>query len=353
MPNVHFSKSKIIGISACVPEKIVHNKDYTWIDENERKQLIEVTGIKQRRVAGENVTTSDMCFVAAEKLIKQLDLDLSQIGFLVFVTQSRDYYLPQTSAILQHRLGLPQSCMSFDVAMGCSGYTYGLSMLSGLLEHSDSKFGLLLAGDVSTRTTPFTDKSTHPLFGDTGTATLMEKCNDSSTSYFNFGNDGGRHEAIIIRNGYFRNGFPVGSFDNTIVSQGIERSKMDLELNGADVFHFSITDVPANMKKLLKTTGMTNDDIDFFILHQANKLILQTIGKILKIPQEKIPINIDRYGNTSVGSIPLCMVTELRNQLQTKKLKLFITGFGVGLSWGSALIETENICIPELQYISS
>ncbi len=351
MPDIKFSGSRIIGLSACVPEKIFNNSDYFWLSKKERQQFIDVTGIEKRHIADKNIIASDMCQKAAEVLLRDLNIPASEIGILIFVSQSRDYYLPQTSAILQHKLGISQSCMAVDISLGCSGYINGLSILCGLLETSDSKYGLLLAGDISTRTTPYTDKSTFPLFGDAGTATIVEKSNPSSSSFFNFGNDGSRHEAIIIRDGYFRNGISEKSLKKKKVSKGIHRKKIDLELNGIEVFRFSITEVPVSIRKIFKTAEITTENIDYFVLHQANKIIIQTIGKILKIPPEKIPINLDRYGNTSVGSIPLCMVTELREQLQTKKLKLLLSGFGVGLSWGSAVIETDNIHVSELQYI--
>jgi 3-oxoacyl-[acyl-carrier-protein] synthase III len=342
---------KIAGISACVPSHIVYNNDYDRIPDDERKKLIEVTGIHQRHVASDRITTSDMCFVAARKLLHDMNISPSDIGFLVFVSQSRDYYLPHTSAILHHRLSLPETTPAFDISLGCSGYPYALSVISSMMNHADCEFGLLLAGDISTRTTPVTDKSTYPLFGDAGTATILTKTKESHPSIFNFGNDGSRHEAIIIRNGYFRNGFPPEGFEKIEISPGIIRSKMDLELNGTDVFHFSITDVPVSVKKILKATGFVNDYIDFFIFHQANKLIVETITKILKLSSCKVPQNLDRFGNTSIASIPLCMVTELKKDLGSRKLRLLLSGFGVGLSWGNAIIETNHVHISDLQYL--
>ncbi len=342
---------KIIGISACVPSNIVYNNDYDIITADERKKLIEVTGIHQRHVASAKITTSDMCFVAARKLLHDMNISPSNIGFLVFVSQSRDYYLPHTSAILHHRLGLPETTPAFDISLGCSGYPYALSVISSMMNHADCELGLLLAGDISTRTTPVTDKSTYPLFGDAGTATIVKKTKENHPSVFNFGNDGSRYEAIIIRNGYCRNGFPPEGFEEEEIAPGIVRSKMDLELNGADVFHFSITDVPVSIKKLLKATNTVNEDIDFFVFHQANKLIVETIAKILKLKSSMVPMHLDRFGNTSIASIPLCMVTELNQELSNQKLRLLLSGFGVGLSWGNAIIETDRIQVSELQYL--
>lgn len=353
MPLVTTDYSRIIGVSACVPSKVIANSDYKWVGLNERRKFIEITGIEKRHVASSKTTTADLCERAANVLIDEMGVDRNKIGFLMFVSQSRDYYLPQTSSILQHKLRLPQSCMASDVALGCSGYIYGLSMMSSLLEKSDSEYGLLLAGDVSTRTTPYSDKSTHPLFGDAGTATIIRKSEDLSKAYYSYGNDGERFDAIIIRNGMFRNGFPPDGFRKRKISKGIVRSKMDLELNGADVFHFSITDVPASIKMLMKQTGFLIDDIDYLILHQANKLIINTIAKIVKFPPEKTPINLDRFGNTSVASIPLCLVSELKNSLQEQKLRLLLTGYGVGLSWGNACIETDKIVVPDIQFMET
>jgi len=351
MTLVHIENIKIAGISACVPDNIIHNVDYNLISEEERNAFIKLTGIHKRHVASDRITPSDMCFIAAETLLRELDIPAKDIGFLIFVSQSRDYYLPHTSAILHDRLGLSQSTPAFDISLGCSGYPYALSVISSLMNHSDKEYGLLLAGDMPTKASPITDKSTYPLFGDAGTATILKKTPQSSPSWFSYGNDGSRHEAIIIRNGCFRNGCPPESFEKKEISPGIIRSKMDVEMNGADIFMFSITDVPVSIKKFLKATDLRNNDIDYFVLHQANKKIIDTISKILKIDPEIVPQNLDRFGNTSVASIPLCMVTELKNELQTKKLRLFLSGFGVGLSWGNAIIETDHIHVCDLQYI--
>jgi len=353
MPDVIFNHIEISGISACIPSQVKLNMDYQWIAKDKRKQLIDLTGIEQRHVAPPGIHASDMCRTAAEKLLQDLNISPKDIGIMLFVSQSRDYYLPHTSAILQHTLGLSQQCLVSDISMGCSGYVYGLSFISSLLEHSDAKYGLLLAGDVSTRSTSYMDKSTYPLFGDAGTATIVKKTDKPVKSQFSYGNDGSRFESIIIRNGMSKHHSPRSGFRKRKISQGIYRSKMDLELNGPEIFHFAITDVPVHIKSLMKKTGLEANDIDFFILHQANRLMLETIGKILKVPKEKIPIHLDRYGNTSSASIPLCMVTEIQEQLRNRKLRLLLSGFGVGLSMGSAVIETNCIHISDLQYIDA
>jgi len=335
-------------MAATVPQPQEHNADYNWISRKERDSLIRNIGVETRRVAPKGVTTADLCMTAAEKLLDELKWDRQEIELLVFVSQSRDYLVPTTACIVQDRLGLSHSCIAYDVGLGCSGYVYGLSMVGSMMQSGAIKKALLMVGDISTLTTSYRDKSTYPLFGDVGTVTALEYDTGAKPMLFNLQTDGSGYKALIIQDGGARNKMSRKSFDIKKVSKGIHRSRLNLELDGIEVFNFSLREVVPNIKILLKHKEKTMDDVDYLVFHQANRLINETLRKMLKVAPEKVPYSIREYGNTSGSSVPLTMVTQLRDQLTKGRVKLLLSAFGVGLSWGSVLLETDNIVCPEV-----
>jgi 3-oxoacyl-[acyl-carrier-protein] synthase-3 len=339
---------RLTGISACVPSKEFHNMDYDWIPVAERELLIKTTGVEKRRIADLGMTTADFCFVAAEKLLNEQKWNRTDIDVLIFVSQSRDFLLPCTGVILQNKLGLSKSTLAFDIPLGCSGFVYGISVIGSLLSKGTLKKGLLLVGDISTINCSVQDKSTYPLFGDAGTAATFEYDPNASPMYFNLQSDGAGWEAISIPDGGMRNFASKESFDYHNIEDGIIRNRVQLTLSGIDVFNFSLREVTPNINALLGAFGKTPEQFDYFIFHQANLLMNESIRKKLRLPKEKVPYTLPKYGNTSSASIPLTMVSEIRNELTSKKLSLLLCGFGVGLSWGTALIETDSIACPEV-----
>lgn len=333
--------TEIVALAACVPKRKVRTEDYDLISASEQKMFIQGTGIKERRVADVNTCTSDMCFASANKIINELKIDRSEIDVLIFVSQSPDYFLPATSIILQNKLGLSKSTMAFDINLGCSGYIYGLSVLSNFLSISGMRKALLLCGDKSTQSTNYHDKSTFPLFGDAGTATLLKRNEQAKSMYFNLQSDGSGEEAIIIRGGATRHPSDENTYVLKEVSPGISRCQRDLELDGVEVFNFSLREVMPNVVDLLSFSSTELDDIDYLVMHQANKLMNESVRKKLKFPVERTPYSLEQFGNTSSASIPLTIVTELKDKLQGEK-QLLLSGFGVGFSWGSALMTTNS-----------
>ncbi|MCB9188345.1 MAG: ketoacyl-ACP synthase III [Flavobacteriales bacterium] len=291
---------------------------------------------------------SDLCFEAAEKLLQELNWDKASIDIVIFVSQSSDYYLPATAILLQNRLGLNKSTLAFDVSLGCSGYIYGLNIISSMMSSGILKRGLLLVGDISTNSTNYKDKSSFPLFGDSGSATALEFDQIAKPMLFSMGSDGSGSNAIIIPGGGTRNKFNENSLTEEIISEGITRHQLNIILEGLDIFNFSIKEVPKNISSLLSEASKTVDDIDFFVLHQANRIINETIRKKLKIESEKVPYSIGQYGNTSSGSIPLTIQTELNHILMSGNHRMILSGFGVGLSWGSVMLSTSSLTIPKL-----
>ncbi len=339
---------RIAGLSACVPKKTLSNHDYNWITEKERKQLIQMIGVETRHVAVPGQTTSDLCFQAAEQLLGTLGWERSEINLLVFVSQSRDYIIPSTSAILQDRLRLPKTCMAIDVNLGCSGYVYGLSVIGSLMKSTGMAKALLLVGDLSNVTSCYRDKSTFPLFGDAGTATALELRPGFAPMQFNLQTDGSGYEAIIIPDGGVRNLMNKKSFNIKKYGDGIYRSRLHIALNGIEVFNFSLREVVPNIKTTLKHFNRPLDEFSYLVFHQANRLINETIRKMLKVDPARVPYSLHDYGNTSCSSIPLTMVTQLSKELGEKPQKLLLSAFGIGLSWGTVLIETDGIVVPEI-----
>ncbi|MGZ4048539.1 MAG: ketoacyl-ACP synthase III [Bacteroidia bacterium] len=336
------SNSNILAICSCVPKGIERTTDYDLITPEEQELFIKTTGIKERRVASSNTTCSDLCYASANHIFEKFDCK-EDIDIVIFVSQSPDYYLPATSVLLQHRLGLKKSCLAFDINLGCSGYVYGLSVISNLLQGGQLKKALLLVGDKSTTSTSRTDKSTYPLFGDAGTATLLEHTESLSNWYFNLQSDGSGKNSIIIEHGHSRNPFDK-SFEEVVeIEPGISRAKKHLVLDGLDIFNFALKEVAPNINSLIEQSGILKEQIDYFIFHQANKLINESVRKKLKVEPAKVPYSIELYGNTSSASIPLTMCFALKGELKSKRLTLLLSGFGVGFSWGSVILQTENV----------
>lgn len=349
MANFFTNNIGIHSIAAAVPKQAVSNYDYSTLSEQERAFLIKTTGIEQKRLAPDTLTSSDLCFKAAEAIFNTGKAKRDEIELLIFVSQSNDYFLPATAAVLQHRLELPKTTMAFDVGLGCSGYIYGLTIASSLMQTCGFKKALVLAGDVSSTTCSIEDKSTYPLFGDAGTASLLTHTNDEQSWYGNLHTDGSGAEAIIISDGMSRNRPTPMSFELQDVAPGIRRAPMQLALKGDQIFAFSIKEVPSSIQTLLKQHNKNIEEIDYFVMHQANKLMNETIRKKLKITPEKTPYSLNEFGNTSSASIPLTMVTRLAGQLETPS-KLLLSGFGVGLSWGNLFIENGKIhCLPLIE----
>ncbi len=342
IPNI-----KLSGLSACVPKHTEDNKNFSLVSEEDRETFINTVGIRFRRIAADGVTASDLCFTATEKLLIDLNWNREEIKVLVFVTQTPDYLIPNTSSLLQEKLKLSKNCLAFDVNLGCSGYVYGLSIVSSLLQNMPGGKALLLVGDISTRTISMKDKSTAPLFSDAGTATAIE-FSANHQIHFNLQTDGKEFDDIIISDGGYRNPVSVNSFTETEYEKGIVRNNLQMKLDGAKIFNFALREIAPNINTLLTEKQIEKSSIDYFVFHQANKLMIESVRKKLKVEPEKVPYSLYDFGNTSSATVPLTMLVKLREQLVSQKLNLLLSGFGVGLSWGSCYLETEKIICSEL-----
>lgn len=336
------------GLSVCVPKQIEKNSNYDWISEEERLSFIKTTGVEQKRTAGKHIATSDMCEKAANALLAKLNWNKESVDVIIFVSQSPDYFLPATSAILQHKLGLKKTTIAFDVNLGCSGYIYGLQIMGNMLSNGNCKRGLLLAGDKSTLSTNPRDKSTYPLFGDAGSATALEFDTSAPDMHFNLYTDGSGYKSIIVEDGGSRNHVSENSFNEIKVDEGIYRCGINLVLDGMEIFNFALREVTPSIENILAETKTDKTSIDYFVFHQANKLINESVRKKCRVEPEKVPYSIQQFGNTSSASIPLTMLHQLKQPLEDTTLQLLLSGFGVGYSWGNCLLQTKNIVCTEL-----
>jgi 3-oxoacyl-[acyl-carrier-protein] synthase III len=338
----------IRGISACVPSFKEDNKNISLFpDKEESGKFIEATGIEFRHmVKSSGICTSDMCYSSAMKLLEELGWQPEEIDCLIFVSQTPDYILPATACILQERLKLSTDCYALDISLGCSGWVYGLSVISSLVSGGTMKKGLLLAGDTTTVTKSPKDKSTYPLFGDAGTATAVEFDPTAAPMMFHFGTDGKGHDTIMIPDGGFRNFFNERSFEENESEPGIIRNKLQSILNGPAVFTFGISRAPKSVNAVLDHFGIEKEKIDYFIFHQANLFMNEKIRHKLKIDPEKVPYSLREYGNTSSASIPLTIVSQNNSGLNNKKL--LACAFGVGLSWASVIFDTNYLKCPDI-----
>tara|TARA_Y100000589_G_scaffold237973_1_gene225340 strand:+ start:11281 stop:12339 length:1059 start_codon:yes stop_codon:yes gene_type:complete len=351
MAFVSLHNFSVDGIAAAVPAYSEKNTDYPYFSEKESKLFTKTVGVEKRHIAKQQrLTTSDLALEAAKKMINALNWEKSEIDFLIFVSQSPDYYLPATAIILQDRLGLSKNTLAFDVGLGCSGYIYGLFTAANFLQNGQLKKGLVVVGDVSSYTINKEDKSTYPLFGDAATVTAVSYKENAKPAYFDLHSDGSGYQSIIIPDGGTRNLISEESFKVKDFGNGVKRCNLEVSLNGLDIFNFSVTTVPNSLKEFLQKINKTPEDIDYFVMHQANKLMNEMIRKKLGFSKNQVPYSIDKYGNTSSASIPLTICSELKEVAENKPLKMLLSGFGVGLSWANAYLETNPmVCLPVIE----
>lgn len=344
-----FKNVKISGVSACVPENVEENSALALFQSAaEYERFVATTGIERRHVVKGGVCSSDLCLKAAERLLDKLGWDRKEVDCLLFVSQTPDYILPATACVLQKRLGLSNECMAFDISLGCSGWVYGMTVAASLLSNGGCRKGLLLAGDTVTMTKSPKDKTTYPLFGDAGTATALEFSEGAEGVVSYLCTDGGGAETIMIRDGGFRHPFTADSLVYKEHENGSVRNDLQSYLDGSSVFTFGLSKAPKSVRGLLEFAGKTTDEVDYFVFHQANLLMNEKIRTKLKLPAEKVPYILKDFGNTSSTSIPLAMVVSLGERLRRDKLRVVACGFGVGLSWGSVLFETNAIACCDL-----
>ena len=348
MAILKYNNIGISAIAACVPQKIEYNKDLGYMmSDEEIQKAIQNIGIEERRITDSNVCASDLCFKAAQQLLIDNAIDPQSIDVLIFVSQTSDYHQPATAAILQHKLGLSKNTLAFDINLACSGYVYGLSTAYAYAQNEGVNRVLLLVGETMSKIVSRYDKVNTPLFGDAGTATLIEKGEQFGTAVFSLHTDGKGAEVMMIPDGGFRNTVSADSFVEETDANGDKRSRLQFRMDGMAVFNFGMSEEPRDVKNLVEAAGLELGQVDLLIYHQANKFMTDFFSKWLKFDKAKTPYSIRKYGNTSSASIPLTIVSELYEAYPERK-NVILSGFGAGLSWGSVLLDLNSCKISRI-----
>lgn len=340
MAIINFNGVGITALAAAVPKKVIDNYHYTdYFPEDEVRKVVDKVGVYERRFADEATCSSDLCYAAAEKLIADNHINREEIDLLVFLSQTPDYRMPATSITLQHRLGLGMGTMAFDISLGCSGFLYGLSIVYGLMQQHGLHKALLLDGETRSKVYSPKDRRTAFIFGDAGVAALVERDEKFSQSWFSLNSDGSRANLIMIKGGGYRHPSSEETLRERVVDEyGNRRNDEQGYMMGADVFNFVIVEIPKDINRLFAHTGIDKDNIDHYVFHQANDFINTYVAKKLKLDKTKIPSTIHKYGNTSSVSVPLTIVSELKEQLHGTTKTLMLSAFGVGMAWGTAIV---------------
>jgi 3-oxoacyl-[acyl-carrier-protein] synthase-3 len=330
------------GMTSCVPRRVLSNIDDCPPQlRSARERIVRNIGINTRRICPEWQTFSDLAFDATERLLAELKWERDEIDALIVVTQSPDYLIPSTAIILQDRLKLKQTTIAFDINLGCSAYAFGMHVLGSMISAGGIKKGLLLVGDKAATVL-------EPLFSDAGTATALEYDPDAAPMYFDLNSDGSGYKAIMLPVGGHREPFGLQHMVPAKDEDGIWRSSAALILDGPAVLSFSTQQVPPAVKQLLEYADCSMEAVDYFVFHQANRMINETIRKKLGLPAEKVPSTLPDFGNTSGASIPVTMTARLNQALHGQSKKLLMSGFGIGLSWGSCIVDVDGAVFPEL-----
>ena len=334
---------KIAGVSVAVPTQLLPVATYNeTFGEEVVGKFSEMTGVQSVCRAVPQQTASDLGYEAAVNLFSKSEISREEIGMVVFVSQKPDYRVPSTSFVLHKRLGLGKDCSCFDLNLACSGFIYGLQTVVSMLKNSDAKAALLITADTSHKTLSPHDRTMIMLFGDSGSAVLLTKTDEPSPIAIGLRSDGSRFKSIITPSGAYRN--TNAPKERVEWTDGILRSDYDTHMKGMDVFGFSITDVPLLIKDFMAELNTTPETYDYFALHQANMYILKQISRKLKIPIEKIPVSLDRFGNNSSNSVPMVLSDHFGEKTEGS-IRTFMSGFGAGLSWACAdvVLDVKNI----------
>lgn len=334
-----YNDIRVAGVACAVPRNEVTSESYKPIfGEEEVDKFIAMTGVKASRRTAEHQTCSDLGYRAALELLEHKGVKPEEIGVLLFSSHSPDYRRPSTAFVLQHRLGIPEEAVCFDISLGCSSLVVGMQTMASILNTSDMRYGLLFVGDTAGKSVNHNDRSSAMLFGEAGAVMLLEKT-DNENNKLNalIRSDGSGFKYMIIPGGGYRN--LHASEEPQMCADGNERSLMNSFIQGASVFTFTIFDVPRLIKDFWAHSGTKPEDFDCFAFHQANLYILKQIAKKTKIPFEKMPITLDRYGNTSGASAIVSLCDTYGESEEHKTIKVMACGFGIGISLGAASFE--------------
>lgn len=328
----------IKGISYYLPEKVVTNEELLQeFPEWSVDKVAKKVGVNSRHLAGVSETAGDMAEKAARNLFAEYSVSPEEIDFILLCTQSPDYFLPSTACILQNRLGIPTSAGALDYNLGCSGCVYGMAMAKGLIAGGIAKNVLLLTAETYNKYLHPSDKSNRSIFGDGAAACLISTEGMAEIGDFSLGTDGSGAEKLIVRTGAARYSKPTGKSE--VDDEGHSRYDDYLYMDGGGIFNFTLDAVPAMMKDILAKNSLTNDGVDYYVFHQANKFMLNTIRKVCVLPKDKFYVNLEETGNTVSSTVMIALKQCLDAGTIHKGMSVMVAGFGVGLSWGGTMLK--------------
>ncbi len=340
-----FKNIRVAGVACAVPSNEVKTESYkSLFGDEEVEKFMDMTGVRASHRTSEHQTASDLGYRAAKELLAKKNINPEEIGALLFVSHSPDYRRPSTAFVLQYRLGLPKEAVCYDISLGCSSLVVGMQTAASIMNTSDIKYALVVVGDTAGKSVYPSDRSSAMLFGEAGAVMLLEKTeNDNDCVNALLRSDGSGYRYMIVPGGGYRN--LHASEEPVMCEDGNERTLMNSFIQGTSVFTFTIFDVPRLIKDFFAKTETTPDEYDCFAFHQANLYILKQIAKKTKIDFDRMPITLDRYGNTSGASAIVSLCDRYGNGTGNKKIKVMACGFGIGISLGATSFEinTEDI----------
>lgn len=335
-------KASIVAIETYLPQAQITNEQLAQELGNwDAEQILKKTGIASRHIATNNECASDLGVAAAQKLFEKGICVPADIDFLLFCTQSPDYYLPASACLIQNRLGLPITCGAIDFNQGCTGYVYGLALAKSMIEANVATNVLLITAETYSKFVNPRDRSVRTIFGDGASATLIQPV-DSDTDLigpFVFGTDGRGANNLIVPAGGFRQPLNAEALIEKEDESGNWRSAQNLYMNGAEIFNFTLQSVPKVVNQLLILSEQTLDKIDYFVFHQANKFMLEHLRTKMKINPEKFWLNLENVGNTVSSTIPIALETALQEQKIRSGDRVMLVGFGVGYSLAGTVVQ--------------
>ena len=319
----------ITGLGAYAPEHVVTNDDLAEMMDTSDEWIVERTGIRERRVAADDQALSDLALPASREALEQADVDPSTVDLVIVATVTPDMAFPSAGAILADELGAPDAA-AYDLSAGCTGFMYAIAQAYGMLAGGLSRRALVVGGDVLSRIVDWSDRGTAVLFGDGAGAVVLDRVSEGGFLGFELGADGSGGPQLYL---------PGGGSRAPATAETVAEKKHFVQMNGREVFKFATRVLVTSAEKVLAECGKSVDEVDVYVPHQANVRIIDHAAEKLGIPKEKIVVNVERYGNTSSGSIPLALAdAEAEGRLVDGALVL-MTGMGAGLTWGSGLIE--------------
>lgn len=335
----NFKNIRVAGVACAVPTNEVKTETYKPLfGDEEVDKFMEMTGVRASHRTTEHQTCSDLGYRAASELLAKKGIDPSEIGALIFASHSPDYRRPSTAFVLQYRLGIPKEAVCYDISLGCSSLVVGMQTIASIMNTGDIKKALLVVGDTAGKSVYPEDRSSAMLFGEAGAVMLLEKTDDESDQIKALvRSDGTGFKYMIVPGGGYRN--LHASEEVVMCEDGNPRTLMNSFIQGTSVFTFTIFDVPRLIKDFFAQTETTPDYYDCFAFHQANLYILKQIAKKTKIDFDRMPISLDRYGNTSGASAIVSLCDKYGESNENKTIKVMSCGFGIGISLGATSFE--------------